>query len=246
MRNIILLSLLVDMACLAIAHSRQPRPTPEASFTPAVRQTPTDSPWLSADSLEHDFGTVPQKSTLDHFFQISNTGTLPLEIYSVEASCGCTSTLLSERTLEPGQSGELKVGFHSGSMEGPFRKKVTISTNAPDSTTVLHIKGSVYPLYTVDPAMLSFGRVQVGETYRRTVVIQARGEDTPFELDQVRCLDPQVQIENLRPLESGRSATFDVVFAPASEGWEQGSISYETGNPKMPRGYLRYSGKRSI
>jgi hypothetical protein len=235
-------SLVIDVACLAVGRSRPEEP--EGSFTPAARQEPTDSPRLSADSVEHDFGTVSQKTSLEHFFKLTNTGTAPLKIFSVEESCGCTSTLLSEEVLEPGQSGELKVNFKSGSMVGPFRKKVTVFTNARKTDTQLYIKGSVQPLYTVDPGMLTFGQVRDGEEYRRTVVIQARQAKTPFEVGRVRCLDPQVQIGDVTS--SGRKASFEVVFTPAAEGWEQGSISYETGNPEMPRGYLRYSGRRSL
>ncbi|MCA9781363.1 MAG: hypothetical protein KC800_31810, partial [Candidatus Eremiobacteraeota bacterium] len=84
------------------------------------------------------------------------------------------------------------------------------------------------------------------ELVRRKVVVQPRREETPFELGKVRCLDPQVRIENVAPLPDGKGASFEMVFTPVSDGWEQGSISYETGHPDMPRGYVRYSGRRKI
>ena len=205
-----------------------------------------DAPHLTPEPEEHDFGIVTQKSTLEHVFLLRNTGPTPLEVTSVEASCGCTSTLLSDKALQPGQAAELRVGFQSGSMEGPFRKKVSIFTSAEESSTEIYIKGSVQPLFTVDPAVVAFGNVSVGEEYRRKVVIQPRRDDTPFELGKVRCLDPQVRIENLTPLPTGRGASFEVVFMPTTDGYEQGSISYETGHPEMPRGYVRYSGRRKI
>lgn len=239
-------SLVFDAVCLVVSRAAQP---PEAvlSPTPVVVESPIlDGPHLTPEPEEHDFGIVTQKSSLEHIFQLRNTGSAPLEVASVETSCGCTSTLLSDKVLQPGQAGELKVGFESGSMEGPFRKKVTVHTNAEESSTEIYIKGSVQPLFTVDPAVIAFGNVSTGQEYRRKVVIQPRRDETAFELGKVRCLDPQVRIENQAPLPDGRGASFEVVLAPAADGYEQGSISYETGHPEMPRGYVRYSGRRKI
>ena len=243
---LILGSLVFDAFCLLVSPASQP-PEPLLTPTPTVVESPIlNGPHLTPEPKEHDFGIVTQKSSLEHVFQLRNTGTAPMEIASVETSCGCTSTLLSDKVLEPGQSAELKVGFQSGSMEGPFRKKVTIFTSAEEPSTEIYIKGSVQPLFTVDPAMIAFGHISVGEEYRRKVVIKPRRDETPFELGEVRCLDPQVRIENLAPLPDGRGASFEVVFVPTTDGYEQGSISYETGHPEMPRGYVRYSGRRKI
>lgn len=241
---LILGSLVFDGLCLAVSRAGQ---TPEAALTPtpSVAKSPiSEGLHLTPEPTEHDFGIVTQKSSLEHIFQLRNTGAVPFEITSVDASCGCTSTLLSDKTLEPGQSVELKVGFESGSMEGPFRKKVTIFTSAEEPATEIFIKGSVQPLFTVDPAVIAFGNVSAGQEYRRKVVIQPRREETPFELGKVRSLDPQIRIENLSPLPDGRGTSFEVVLVPTTDGYEQGSISYETGHPDMPRGYVRYSGRR--
>jgi hypothetical protein len=241
---VIALSLVVDVACLAFSRTAERKESVSMTPTPRAPQASLNSAWLSVDSLEHDFGIVTQQSSLDHRFKMTNTGKQPLEILSVEASCGCTSTLLSEQTLQPGESGELKVNFESGSMEGPFRKKVTIFTNAAEPTTEIAIKGTVQPLYTVDPAMVAFGKVRPGSEYRRTVVIQARRDDTPFDIARIRALDPQIEIENIQNVKDQRRTRFDVVFRPIEGGWEQGSISFETGHPAKPREYVRYSGKR--
>jgi uncharacterized protein DUF1573 len=236
---IIICSLIVDVASLTLTHSKRSDDKSE----PKVLQTPADGLTLSADSFEHDFGTVSQMSTLEHIFKLTNTGDQPLEILAVEKNCGCTSTLLSEKVLEPGESGELKVEFESGSMEGPFRKKVNIFSNAPESETQLVIKGTVQPFYTVDPAMITFGKVRVGEVYRRSVVIQARQDKTPLEFGPIQSKDPQIKIENIQIHETAKRASFDVVFIPQEGGLGQGSISYQTGHPDKPTGYLRFSGR---
>ena len=238
-------SLVFDAACLVASRAAQP-PEPLTPTPQIVESVSTEGPRLTPEPQEHDFGIVTQKSSLEQVFRLKNTGSAPLEILSVEASCGCTSTLLSEKVVQPGRTGELKVGFQSGSMEGPFRKKVTVFTNAEEPSTEIFIKGSVQPLFTVDPVVIALGDVQNGKEYRRKVVVQPRREETPFELGKVRCLDPQVRIENVAPLPDGKGASFEMVFTPVSDGWEQGSISYETGHPDMPRGYVRYSGRRKI
>ena len=43
------------------------------------------------DKAEHDFGNIKLESENSCVFKITNTGTKPLIIYNVGASCGCTT-----------------------------------------------------------------------------------------------------------------------------------------------------------
>ena len=40
---------------------------------------------------QHDFGQIPQGKPVFYFFEIKNTGTVPLKLDNVTASCGCTT-----------------------------------------------------------------------------------------------------------------------------------------------------------
>lgn len=66
---------------------------------------------MSFDKMEHDFGTVVEESVSNYSFKVTNTGSQPLIIDDVSASCGCTTPKKPEKPITPGQSDEIQVSF---------------------------------------------------------------------------------------------------------------------------------------
>ena len=91
----------------------------------------------------HDFGKIPQGKPVNYDFVISNSGTSPLKINNVQASCGCTTpTWDKESAIDPGASSKITVGYNAQA-EGPFSKNITITYN-DNVTKVITIKGEVF------------------------------------------------------------------------------------------------------
>jgi uncharacterized cupredoxin-like copper-binding protein len=91
-----------------------------------------------------DFGTVKQGEKVAHDFTFKNTGTQPLIISDVQASCGCTTPDYTKTPVNPGEEGVIKVVYNtSGQGEGAKHKTVSVTSNAAEPQITLHIKGTV-------------------------------------------------------------------------------------------------------
>ena len=90
-----------------------------------------------------DFGNVKEGDIVEHVFSFTNTGTEPVILSQVAASCGCTTPDYTKTPILPGQSGEIKVSFNSAGQVGVQQKIVTVTSNAENSVTTVQIKGTV-------------------------------------------------------------------------------------------------------
>lgn len=97
---------------------------------------------LKFESNEYDFGKIPQGKPVTHIFTFTNTGTTPLTLDNVHASCGCTTPEWNKDTIPPGGSSQIKVGYNSAA-EGAFVKPVSITYNSNQSSQLI-IKGEVW------------------------------------------------------------------------------------------------------
>lgn len=93
----------------------------------------------------HDFGTIHEGEVTEYDFSFKNTGKTPLVISGANGSCGCTAPDYPKEPVQPGQSGVMKVKFHSAGKEGHQEKSVTINTNSKRGVHMLYIKADVIP-----------------------------------------------------------------------------------------------------
>ena len=91
---------------------------------------------------EHDFGMIPQGKPVFYFFEVANTGTTPLKLDNVQASCGCTTPEWNREAIPAGSVDKIRVGYNAAS-EGVFDKYITIMYEG-NLTKQLHIKGTVW------------------------------------------------------------------------------------------------------
>jgi hypothetical protein len=78
---------------------------------------------------QHDFGKVNEGEILSYNFTFENKGTQPLLINDIRTSCGCTAAVVSDKTLQPGQSGSVKVDFDTKNRQGKMSRTVTLISN---------------------------------------------------------------------------------------------------------------------
>ncbi len=101
---------------------------------------------IQFESMVHDYGTMKEGDIKECVFKFTNKGDAPLIIQNVEEPCGCTVPFWSKEPVMPGQSGEIKVVFHSKERPGVFRKTLAVKTNAVlknHEEILLMIKGNV-------------------------------------------------------------------------------------------------------
>lgn len=102
---------------------------------------------ITFDKSVHDFGKFSELSPkVKCVFTFTNTGNAPLVINQATASCGCTATDYTQEPILPGKKGTINITYNgSGKYPGPFRKTITIRSNAKDELTKVYIKGDMTP-----------------------------------------------------------------------------------------------------
>ena len=115
-----------------------------ASHAQGVMQFTTDN---------HDFGNVPEGTMATYEFKFRNTGTQPVIIANVQASCGCTTPDWTKTPVLPGKTGIIKAMYNSAGRPGVFNKTVTVTSNATEPSKVLSIKGSVLTKDEIKPTL---------------------------------------------------------------------------------------------
>lgn len=89
---------------------------------------------------EHDFGVFKEEAGRQTFdFIVKNTGSQPLVIQRVTASCRCTAIQQGNQGIgiKPGESGSIKATFNSGGYKGKVTKTIYVYTNDPKSSEVI-------------------------------------------------------------------------------------------------------------
>jgi hypothetical protein len=117
-------------------------------------------PVIQAPETSFHFGSVPQGVKVVHEFDIRNEGAADLVIQRVTASCGCTASTISSRTVAPGSTEKLRMEFDTSGFSGSKTKTVEVVTNdAERPELVFALKGVVEPGVVVEPTRLDFGEI---------------------------------------------------------------------------------------
>jgi hypothetical protein len=119
-----------------------------------------------------------------HAFPIRNEGKSPLTVAFLSHTCKCTKVELDGKevdagdliTIPPGGQGEALLEW-AGVAAGPFRHGASFETNDPAlSRLELYVEGEIVESTTLQPSLLSFGSVQVGEPARAEAMVVAFAE----------------------------------------------------------------------
>ena len=100
---------------------------------------PENSPVITFEETEFDFGDLKQGDEVKHIFKFKNTGKSNLIIETATAPCGCTVPSWPKEPIAAGESGEIEVKFNSTGKEGVQNKVVTVTANTVPNTTTVKI-----------------------------------------------------------------------------------------------------------
>lgn len=97
---------------------------------------------ISVDKSEIDLGTIKQGVPKLVTFKVTNSGDIPLVIYDVETSCGCTGAEWSKKPIEPKKQQSIVITYDAKET-GQFIKTITVYGNIETGSKQLQIKGAV-------------------------------------------------------------------------------------------------------
>ena len=93
----------------------------------------------------------PAQEIVEVRFAFTNKGKTPVDITKVESSCGCTTTELTQRHYEPGQSGEIVAKYTVGNHVGTQRKTVAVKSGDQEEPDILTIVADIPELVRFTP-----------------------------------------------------------------------------------------------
>jgi hypothetical protein len=142
--------MIMGIAMLAACESNPKNPK-EPATTPQTIQAEKDAAvgdstsWTTVQWLDsvQNFGKVTDGEKVMVTFHFKNTGTKPLIIASVQASCGCTVPSKPEEPVAPGAEGVIKAEFNSEGRVGAANKTITVRCNTAAKEYVLKFEGEV-------------------------------------------------------------------------------------------------------
>ena len=203
-------------------------------------------PRLEFDRITVDLGQVPEGEVLHHVFKFTNKGDSALEIREIQSSCGCMSTLLTAKTVAPGQRGELDVkivtadAFVSrGSLSRtvPILKTATVTTNdRRQPSVIVVVKAALVPEIAFSESSISFGTHPRGEEVVREVLVDiAPGK--PIRITSATSTDESVTAR-LEPVPGSGERKIKIIAtlkATASEGQHDGFVLVNTSSALKPQ-----------
>jgi hypothetical protein len=86
--------------------------------------------WLDS---ARDFGKIAEGQKLQVAFRFRNTGSMPLVITRVQASCGCTIAEQPVEPIAPGGEGQIRAVFNSEGHAGINHKTLSVTANTKGS-----------------------------------------------------------------------------------------------------------------
>jgi hypothetical protein len=142
---------------------------------------PAKQPKIVFKDDAKDFGKVKQGETLTYEFVFKNEGDDVLNVKDVETSCGCAAAIISEKKIDPGKTGKIKVTFDSRGYQGEVTKYVYVDSDDPLAPRIqLKITAAVdvppQPRIDLDRYSYDAGLLVEGDDLEASVVVKNRGE----------------------------------------------------------------------
>jgi uncharacterized membrane protein/protein-disulfide isomerase len=187
---------------------------------------------IAFESNVVDLGTVTRGEPLTRRVTFANTGSAPLTITKIKASCGCTTVKGWEQTVAPGQQGSFELKLDTAKFMGPVSKTVDVESNASNGTVRLSLKASVWSPVTVHPPMVSFGTSIKGTTVQPRMIEVTVTDPDPLAIAGFTCSNPYFKTA-ITTVEEGRRYQISVAVPELGTRTQSGELVLELRHPKM-------------
>jgi hypothetical protein len=120
-----------------------------------------------------EFGKIYRGKIMERTIVVKNAGNQTLELGQVNVSCGCTGTVVSDNSIPPGKTGEIKITFNSTNFSDSIHKSVTINSNAANAPqNVVQFSGFVVQEIAVTPQQFWFRDAEVNRSSYATISLK--------------------------------------------------------------------------
>jgi len=201
-------------------------------------------PIIFFENPDFNFGKIYKGKKVEHIFKFENRGNDTLKIKRIKPSCGCTAVILTNNTIPPGKTGEIKATFKSGAFRGNIKKSINVLSNDPDTRNhKLTISGKVIEEISIKPENINFCTINVDKQSERTVTVTVKSRSDPdFIIKKITSSKPFVDA-SIKDVNNGEHI-INVLFKGYHKiGRFSGKILLETNSTKQQKISIPFSGE---
>ncbi|MFA0961150.1 DUF1573 domain-containing protein [Roseivirga sp. BDSF3-8] len=186
---------------------------------------------LGFDRDTHNFGQIKEENGLiSTRFTLQNLHTDTIHISKVYKECGCTTPVIDNEWLSPGQSTDMLVQFDPDGRPGPFTRAIGLSGPGLDTVYTVYITGEVIPdaypvksgILYLKQRMLDFGRLWHDQTDTAWIEVKNDQKET-LTISKPEAMPIGTRLINLpHQLAPGEEAQIGLVWdVAAGNYWTQ-------------------------
>ncbi len=133
---------------------------------------------IEVEANVYDLGLIASDTIAHGQLKVYNRGKVPLKISGIDTQCPCTMGFLPKE-IEPGGEAIMEITVDPNLMQGFYSEKfLTIKSNDPVNRHFrVKVRASVSPEIAIEPNVLNFGIVEVGDTPERFIRIRQLADD---------------------------------------------------------------------
>ena len=102
-----------------------------------------ETPQISFEHLEHNFGEVYGLDTLIYEFRFTNEGLKELSVNNVRTECECTAAYWTKEPLKKSANGSILIKYKT-SFAKEFKEIIYVYHNGENSPTRLSVQGKIF------------------------------------------------------------------------------------------------------
>jgi hypothetical protein len=191
-----------------------------------------------------DLGSVNRGTVVEKKVSLMNTGSDTLILGKVEASCGCTGTLVSRDRIAPGESGTILITFNSRNFNGPVHKTIAVNSNSVDAPrTTIEFTATVIEEVSLSQSQFWFREAEVGRTSFATITVTNNSKQKlGLSIAKVELAGFSLRLPE-KPIEPGASAELVAEFTPKTATRILSSVvSLKTTSTAQPELFIQVFG----
>ncbi len=237
-------ALVLLCACIGNGSAQDQAPPASPAQTAPAAAAGTAAPAAAADAdapqpkfvvpePTFNFGDLDANTVVNHDFILRNEGKGVLEIKDVKPGCGCTTTTLESKTLQPGQEEKLNASLNLKGRQGKLTKTVMVTTNDPaNASVILTLTGSAIAPIAIDPETISIPTVEDDNPRSATLKVVARKEDAVFNIKEVKIDDMDFMETEVKTVTPGKEYSIEIRSkGPLPVGVHSGRVIITTDYP---------------
>lgn len=146
-------------------------------------QAPSDAIPVPEETATYNFGEVFQGERVQVNFLIGNRAPYRIDIDQIDNQCGCTTSLLTDQAINPGEQVLLMVELNTDRLWGPQAKSVVLHTNDPGRQQIrLVLEGMVREVLPCEPRRI---HMVTDEAAPMTTVLLKNAKEKPITIGEI-------------------------------------------------------------